>query len=142
MAEVQLLKIASGVLTRHSVTADSARFSTVGVGVAAPTSGLATTGAQVHGITGTPITANYSIAADDSTVVTGTLTASITITLPASPATGRVLYIKDGGGYATTYNIVVSGNGNNVDGSSTYTLRANRASIQIQYHATLGWLII
>jgi len=65
-----------------------------------------------------------------------------TTTLEASPATGRTLTIKDISGLAGSNNITISGNGNNIDGASTYVINANYGSVTLVYNGSTGWSVI
>jgi hypothetical protein len=78
-------------------------------------------------------TSNYTITADDYYVGVGVLTGSITITLPLLPENGDQYVVKDIDGYAGTFPIIVSGNGLNVDGSSSITIAQNYASFTFTY---------
>lgn len=86
-------------------------------------------------------TSNYSVAASDEIIVIGSITGTITITLPSSPTAGDIYTIKDQGGNAGNYGIIISGNGNNIDGSSTYTMNSNYQSVNVIY-ANSSWNII
>jgi len=94
---------------------------------------LAVTGPQV-------ITAN-------TTAVSGAFltvkTAGITITLPASPAVGSFVIVKDGTGAAATSSFTVARNGQNIAASATnLTFDKNYAEITMTYvDATIGWSV-
>jgi len=67
---------------------------------------------------------------------------STTTTLPPSPLTGQVHYIKDTTGSASNATpIVVAGNGNNIDGNATIEIRRNYGSFTLIYNGT-EWNII
>lgn len=89
----------------------------------------------------TNVTTNYNVLSTDNIIAVGTLSSSITITLEASPQTGRKLIIKDAVGGANTYNIVISGNGHNIDGSSSITLDQNYAAIDLVWTGS-GWIVL
>jgi len=86
-------------------------------------------------------TANYTITTSDEIILVGALSGSITITLPSGPTAGDIYAIKDQGGTAATFNIVVSGNGNNIDGSSSYSINTNYQSITLVF-GNGSWSII
>lgn len=52
------------------------------------------------------------------------LTADRTVTLPIAPGVGEVVKVKDADGSLGAHNIIVSGNGKNIDGAATYTMSA------------------
>ena len=74
-------------------------------------------------------TGNYTVLTSDYVVGLGTLTSSITITLPASPTIGDQYIIKDVNGTASSFSTTISGNGNNIDGSSNFIISQNYASL-------------
>lgn len=74
-------------------------------------------------------TSNYLIDGSDDMIIVGALSSPITLTLPASASEGDVYFVKDQSGSASTYNIIIDGNGSNIDGFSTYTINANYQSI-------------
>ena len=68
--------------------------------------------------------------------------ASITITLPASPNNGDVIRILDFGQNFSTYNATLSGNGNNVEkSSSNVTLDLSGISLELTFITGQGWVI-
>jgi hypothetical protein len=88
-------------------------------------------------------TANYTITATDYIISIGTLSAPITITLPASPSNGDLYSVCDSLGSAATNNITVSGNGHNIAGASTYIMAINFESITVCYDSTATvWVVI
>lgn len=85
---------------------------------------------------------SYSVAQGDYVIAARTAVGwTITITLPASPSIGRTLIIKDKDGLAGTYNVIVNGNGKNIDASSTFTMNQNYASIMLIFNGT-NWSIL
>ncbi len=81
----------------------------------------------------TALTTDYIIFVDTAS--------ARTVNLLASPETGRTYRIKDYVGSAATNNITVSGNGNNIDGSSTYLITIGYDSIDLVYNGT-EWNIL
>ncbi len=63
--------------------------------------------------------------------------ASITITLPATPRDGQVFKIKDVGGAALTNNIIINGNGNNIDGAACGLINTSYGALELMYETTL-----
>jgi hypothetical protein len=59
--------------------------------------------------------------------------AATTVNLPASPATGLTMLIKDCKGDAATNNITITPNAGNIDGAGTYVMSTNRASVAVTY---------
>lgn len=65
--------------------------------------------------------------------------AASTLTLPASPAAGDLVWVTTGNSLTTN---VVDRNGNNIEGAATnLTLTATQQYVQLRYvNATLGWM--
>tara|TARA_Y100000592_G_scaffold58458_1_gene91546 strand:+ start:14265 stop:15113 length:849 start_codon:yes stop_codon:yes gene_type:complete len=80
----------------------------------------------------TSVTSTYTVA-DGDWLLACSGDSTKTINLPAASSnTGRVLHIKDIDGNANSYNITLDGNGSEtIDGSTTYTITQNRASVTI-----------
>jgi len=89
----------------------------------------------------TVVTSNYIALTTDYIISVGTLASSITITLPASPATGKSYIIKDANGSASAYNIIINGNGKLIDTISTYTISTNYSAVNLVYNGT-KWMIV
>jgi hypothetical protein len=66
----------------------------------------------------------------------GCTVAGITITLPAAPTPLRILIIKDESGNAMANNIIINGNGKNINGSATYSLDTAYESANLYYNGT------
>lgn len=66
---------------------------------------------------------------------------SVTVSMPSSPTVGDFYVIKDGVGNAYTQNIIISGNGNTLDGNVNYSLNVDYGSISIIFNG-FGWNII
>ena len=96
------------------------------------------TGGQVVNVT--PISTTYTTLSTDY-VIAATTSSSYTVSLIASPATGRSYRIKDVSGTAGTNNLVISGNGANIDGAATYTINQNYGSIDVTFTGSI-WSIL
>lgn len=66
---------------------------------------------------------------------------AFTINLPLGQTTGKVFFIKDFAGVAAANNIVVSGNGNNIDGAASQTITTNFGSLEVIWSGTT-WAIL
>ena len=89
----------------------------------------------------TTTTTNYQLLVTDDIVVVTTNPGSLTMTMPASPATGDIYTIKDGVGNASSLAISIAGNGNNIDGSSTFSLAVNYGAVMLIFNSS-QWNII
>jgi hypothetical protein len=88
---------------------------------------------RIENINSTAKTANYTVTATDDNVLCDTSGGAFTITLPASPETGRVYtVILETAGYILT----IDGNGNNIIGSTTLTLSSADDAAQLIYNGT------
>ena len=75
---------------------------------------------------------NVTVSITDNTlIIDKAAPASTTVILPANPATNQQLIIKDGAGNANTYNITINGNGNTMDGGSSYVIGGAYGSVQM-----------
>jgi hypothetical protein len=83
----------------------------------------------------------YTATTADRLIAANTSGGAITVNLVGSPTAGRMFFIKDVSGNAGTNNITVSGNGNNIDGSASYTLATNYAAITVVYTGS-QWSIL
>lgn len=101
------------------------------------------------GYVSTIITSARVVTAGASTTVTGTdtlivirkATGSATgVTLPASPAAGRTIVIKDGKGDAATNNITITPAAGTIDGAATLVISANRGIARLVYDGT-EWVV-
>jgi hypothetical protein len=78
----------------------------------------------------------YAILANSPTVAR-------TITLPATPFDGQAFKFKDAGGQALTYNITISGNGNNIDGDPTAVINTDYGALELLFNTALDkWLVM
>jgi hypothetical protein len=80
----------------------------------------------------------YTVLSTDQFIACQTSTGLITIKLPNAPTTGRVIYIKDSNGAASTSNISVTTVGGTVtiDGLTTYKITSNYGSINVIFDGT------
>jgi len=88
-------------------------------------------------------TASYNVGTDDGIIQVGAITQPITITLPLSSVIqiGNTYTVKDVLGNAATYNITVSGNGKNIDGSPNLIINNNYAAYTFIYNGN-NWTIV
>lgn len=85
---------------------------------------------------------NYDVTSSDMVVVINKASGAATqVNLPASPASGRLLIVKDGKGDAASNNITVSGNGKNIDGAASVTISSNYGVSRLVYNST-QWNVI
>ena len=110
----------------------------VGVGTSDPKSLL-----HVEGSVGTAIktvTADYTITVVDHTILGNPGSEHITVKLPInySGIKGRIYIIKN---ISSSYNVVINGNGTEIDGSSTSTLSTQYKYKKVQSDGT-NWYII
>lgn len=117
-----------------------------GINLTAGTNGISLASGQkvkvtavVTGVDSSP----YALLGTDYFLSVDTGAGVMTITLPASPATGRKVTIYDGGGAAAGSNITIDGNGKNIAaaGTAAATKVINTAyeSYNLVYNGTL-WL--
>lgn len=80
---------------------------------------------------------DYDVTDSDTVIVINkTVGAATQVNFPASPATGRVLIVKDGKGDAAAHNITVSGNGKNIDSAASVTITTNYGVARYIYNGT------
>ena len=84
---------------------------------------------------------DYTIQSTDNVISIGTLSSSITVSLPATPVVGQTFDIKDARGSAATYVITVSGNGNMIDGVNEYIIAINYEGITVVWDGD-SWLTL
>ncbi len=91
------------------------------------------------------VTTNYSITASDYMIAVTDTSSPRTVLLPSSGTVGagKTYIIKDSSGAAATNNITVATDGIDViDGSLTYMISNNHASVQLVSNGVAGWDII
>ena len=78
----------------------------------------------------------YNVLVTDDYIAITTLSAGFQINLPATPTLGDAYDIKDATGNAVTYNVIVSGNGKNIDGASTFVITQGYGAVTVTYTGT------
>lgn len=81
------------------------------------------------------------VSGNDHILSVGTLSGNITVTLPASPNSGDEFIIKDANGSALAHTVTISGNGHNIDGSSTFVMSNSFQSTKVKYNGTT-WMVL
>lgn len=91
----------------------------------------------------TVITGSTTLSTGSTYVILVNHTSSSTVTLPATPISGQAFKIKDVSGNALTNIITISGNGNNIDGSSTVNINTDYGALELMFDETLvEWYIL
>lgn len=71
-----------------------------------------------------------------------TNTAAVTVTLPASPNDGEIIKVIDVGANASSNNITIARNGNNIQGvAQDLTVAVDRAAFEVIYLSSYGWVL-
>jgi hypothetical protein len=84
----------------------------------------------------TSVTGNYTVLTKDNIILITTITAPYTITLPSSPSVGDEYTIKDTTGNVGKSILTISGNGNNIDTTTSIAINAPYFSITVIYNGT------
>ena len=79
------------------------------------------------------VASEYYAERYDYIVAIDTSTGSITVYLYGTPEAGQEIIIKDRTGYCSGNNILIEGNGYNIDGSTTYTMQYDWQSICLHF---------
>ena len=89
------------------------------------------------------ISASRSVASNTKNIV-DTTSGAVTLTLPANPAFGDEIRVIDGKGNASTHNIILDRNGNNIEGAAgNLTINSNRTGLGLVFYETSqGWIKI
>ena len=67
---------------------------------------------------------------------------TVTVTLPAAPDDGDIIKIVDVGANASTFNIIVDGDGKNIQGSNTdLNISVNRSGFELIFLTNYGWVL-
>lgn len=96
--------------------------------------------ARVAFIQDKSVITSYTLLPGDDLVIVNN-TAPVTMTLPASPEEHKEYKIKDGNGNASSFNITIDGNGNLIDGLTTFVMSSDNQSTDLIFDGT-KWLII
>jgi hypothetical protein len=79
----------------------------------------------------------------DNTRLLLNLTAAVTLYADPTPYEGQRLMVVDAGANLATYNLILDGNGRNIEGTATVTLNTNGESRQWMYRGDTGnWVQI
>lgn len=84
----------------------------------------------------TAIATTDTLSGSDYFVCPLNTSTAATENLPSSPTLGLSYLIKDCGGLAGSHNITVSGNGNNIDGASTFVMNVAYQSAAFTWNGT------
>lgn len=115
-----------------------------GMTLTAGTSGITFSSGQKMKVTSVAAAASpYTLLGTDYFITTDTTAGALTITLPASPATGRTIEVYDGVGQAAVNAVTVDGNSKQIaaggSAAGTKTLTTAYQSMVLTYNGTL-WL--
>jgi len=70
-------------------------------------------------------TTNVTATSNSGILVDTSAGVAFTVTLPATPNPGDFVVVRDGGNNLTTTNVTISGNGNTINGSTTYAMNVS-----------------
>ena len=89
------------------------------------------------------VTSNTTVEANTKNIIDCS-GGAVNVTLPSTPTLGDEVRVIDGTGNASTNNITILRNGNNIQGSAdNLTIDIDRAAIGLVfYNATQGWILI
>lgn len=97
-------------------------------------------------LTHTVTDANFAVTETEGWTYVGmaSLTANRTVTLPAVPVAGEVVVVTDQTNSLESFNIIIDGNGKDIEGIPTYTMNVAQngigGSVALQYDGT-NWFI-
>ena len=101
--------------------------------------------AYLHGGTAyayIPTAVSYPVLTSDVIIGVTSTSSARTITMPNSGmTTGQRWTIKDESGGAATHNITISGNGADIDGSTTYVMNSNYQAVDIYWNGTNFFIV-
>jgi hypothetical protein len=87
------------------------------------------------------ISSNTTAVDNDTYFICDLSGGSFTLTLPASPVTGKVYKIKDNGSATGGKRLTIDGNGNNIDGNATIQIKSKYTYYPLYFDGT-EWFII
>jgi hypothetical protein len=119
--------LTSGVSTAGNIVSTNTSANTI---TFSPTQAQFMTNRTV--VTTTP----YAVLPTDYYLAVTTASLAITIDLPASPGTNRLIIIKDLSGNAAVNNITVTPAAGTIDGLANYIINSNYQAIQLLYDGT------
>ncbi len=138
----------SGIVTFDGTSIFHGRTLTAGTGISISNGNgvsgnpiISSTASSIYAYTATAI--SYQVLVTDKIVGVTSNASARTITMPnAGMIAGQSWTIKDEAGTAqSANNITVSGNGANIDGSSTYVINVNYGSITLYWNGTAFFII-
>lgn len=80
------------------------------------------------------------LSTDFMVVVNKTVPSATRVYLPSSPDPNFLVVVKDGGGNASSNNITIDGNGNQIDGASTIVISSNYSALNFAWDGT-SWRV-
>ena len=86
-------------------------------------------------------TTNYSITTSDEVILVDSSGGPKTITLPGSHSMGERYHIKDKFGTTIPNTITISGNGNTIDGNSTFVLTVKMQGVIVLSDGS-NWVLL
>lgn len=89
----------------------------------------------------TAVTSNVTLSTGSSYVILVNSSTEITITLPTTPINGQVFKIKDISGLALNNNIIINGNGKNIDGYSMARINTDYGAFELMYNGTAWYTL-
>jgi hypothetical protein len=151
VASMTLSTGSSNILIGTSSAVDTASASTSSyLSINGLITGNMTSGSEQISLNGSVVNKTRTVTASGAVTVSvndyaifinKTSGAATIVNLPASPATGMTLIIKDLKGDAATNNITLTPASGTIDGGSTYVMNTNRQAATIMYNGT-EWSVL